>query len=118
MIQCKVTKNGFLQILVTSDTAVTAPVTLQVRCSDKELETLKSVINKAHARMVQIQENYHTDMTLQEAYFHADVISEGVSCVVLYHSTGQGVIICKGICMSVALSDLVDISKKLSKLGG
>lgn len=110
------TKNGFLQILVTSRTAVKDPTSLQVRCSDNELKTLGSCLRSATARLTQIQKNYHTDRELREAYFQADVLVEGGSCVVLYHSYMTAVIAFKGVSMSISLDDLKGISNKLNKI--
>jgi hypothetical protein len=110
------TKNGFLQILVTSRTAVLDPASLQVRCSDSELKALGTCLRSATARIAQIQESYHTDRELREAYFQADALVEGGSCVVLYHSYRTAVIAFKGVSMSISLDDLEGISNKLNKI--
>jgi len=110
------TKNGFLQILVTSRTAILDPTSLQVRCSDSELKTLIACVKSAIDRLTQIQNNYHTNKELREAYFQADVLVEGSSCVVLYHNYMTAVIAIKGVSMSISLDDLKEISNKLNKI--
>ena len=109
------TKNGFLQILVTSRTAIREPTSLQVRCSESELKTLGSCLKKATARIAQIQESYHTDRELRDVYFQADVLVEGISCVVLYHSSHTAVLVFNGVSISISLDDAKELSNKLTK---
>jgi hypothetical protein len=104
-----------LQILVTSRTAIRDPTSLQVRCSESELKTLGSCLKKATARIAQIQKSYHTDRELRDVYFQADVLVEGISCVVLYHSSHTAVLVFNGVSISISLDDVKELSSKLTK---
>jgi hypothetical protein len=110
MIECKLTKSGFLQIFVSEEDSSRVPSSAHIKCSKSDLESLAKVLKDA---LDQILEYHKKD----EFSDNAVVFCEGGSSVVIYPPTQTAVLIIKGVSMNMSCNALKKVYNRLWEVG-
>jgi hypothetical protein len=103
MIECRLTRSGFLQLFVSEESDTVTPVSVHVRCSALELGALRDVLRDAAEAV--------SGERWEKLVFHS-----GVCCVVAYPPTETAVVVFKDTAARVSFKSLAGLSVRVAEL--